>query len=483
MLPNRRYDESSPQPSSYSHEPARSAELAREPRLSLLEGLLIPSLEDYAACERYCRSNPDIWEEDVSELKRMTCRYLDESRNEHARRCAERWLMVSTVKRGKLKPGAGNAFLRGLSKDDTAFRTNLDKIISEWGQEEIDPRPSAATGSTQPAQQTQKPLKHTTERKSSTTNAPDLTEGVKAMNLTKPTAGTLGQRNEPTYTMLPPPVPSPTQINKRRSGSFRRGSRRTSNPAREDEEPAEVETVYADTLDDMTLQEEGISNETLGVGPELSSMPAYKEKNDLYDSYKLRLGREAEEFFVKGRVLAIVWHENTGSSTHPKSTENSAQWDRPFHRYTRTRDGVDIFSHIRRFVVVKTKAKRRYCLAVPINSYGNQGLAKVGMRMEEKQAHTVIYARGTKPTRLVGEVELDKEPIEVEMAANETLTPASRIHFGKLQTIEWNVRVKDVGLVRRQDAMRRLINYFKQEHGFDQEYDTSTEKEKQKNRA
>ena len=69
---------------------------------------------------------------------------------------------------------------------------------------------------------------------------------------------------------------------------------------------------------------------------------------------------------------------------------------------------------------------------------------------------------GNPGTAMAEEVELGmtKEPIIVTPAApNQRLHPFSRINFGKVNTVEWNVKVMDVGFVRG-DSYRNLNVYF-----------------------
>lgn len=97
------------------------------------------------------------------------------------------------------------------------------------------------------------------------------------------------------------------------------------------------------------------------------------------------------------------------------------------------------------------------------------------MSDDEKQAHTIIHAVGSLPVRIKSEVKLDKEPIAVKMEPGEELTPSSRLHFGKVQCIDWNIRVKKIGRIVDKKNMRRLTLYFKQE--FQKGDDTTTEVE------
>jgi hypothetical protein len=55
---------------------------------------------------------------------------------------------------------------------------------------------------------------------------------------------------------------------------------------------------------------------------------------------------------------------------------------------------------------------------------------------------------------------LFKTPIQVRPAdANACLARASRVRFGKVYSIEWNIKVKDVGLVIDEDLEVLVHNY------------------------
>jgi len=95
--------------------------------------------------------------------------------------------------------------------------------------------------------------------------------------------------------------------------------------------------------------------------------------------------------------------------------------------------------------------------------------------------HTIVHLTGSQPTYLPGEWErgMKKDPIEIEPTlASETMEPASRLRFGKIHSIEWNVKVRDIGLVSRKH-MSRLMRYYKQEeeNGFDNDDEYSSEDE------
>lgn len=75
-----------------------------------------------------------------------------------------------------------------------------------------------------------------------------------------------------------------------------------------------------------------------------------------------------------------------------------------------------------------------------------------------------MYNSGINPEScyLPGERErgLFKEPIAVDAAdINSHLTRESRIRFGKIFSIEWNVRVKDFGIVTDRDLSTLLAHH------------------------
>jgi hypothetical protein len=104
----------------------------------------------------------------------------------------------------------------------------------------------------------------------------------------------------------------------------------------------------------------------------------------------------------------------------------------------------------------------------PINTYGGQGLTKNGLSTKEIEKHTIIYMAGTNPNALPQEHQrgLVKEPIAVNPASHDQkLKAMSRLNFGKLYTVEHNIRAMNVGMVTK-DSMPNLMLYF---HNFCEE--------------
>jgi hypothetical protein len=63
-------------------------------------------------------------------------------------------------------------------------------------------------------------------------------------------------------------------------------------------------------------------------------------------------------------------------------------------------------------------------------------------------AHAIVYSVGFVPQLLSGEQDLSKRPIAVLMNENTApLSQASRIFFGTDHLVQYNVKVKDLGMV------------------------------------
>lgn len=100
------------------------------------------------------------------------------------------------------------------------------------------------------------------------------------------------------------------------------------------------------------------------------------------------------------------------------------------------------------------------CLSRPITTYGGKGVAKAGL---DRSKHAVIYMRGCLPVTKAGEPKMTKEPLEVEPAKpDQKLDPMSRLNFGKVYTVEHNVKILPVGRIV-EASMAKFIAYTKAE--------------------
>jgi hypothetical protein len=99
----------------------------------------------------------------------------------------------------------------------------------------------------------------------------------------------------------------------------------------------------------------------------------------------------------------------------------------------------------------------------PINTYNGQGVTKPGLSEHDRQAHSIVYMTDTQPYCLPAEEKdlLINKPIAVEKASgDQKLDHMSRLNFKKIYTVEYNVKVMNVGKVTK-DSLPALIGYWR----------------------
>lgn len=158
-------------------------------------------------------------------------------------------------------------------------------------------------------------------------------------------------------------------------------------------------------------------------------------------SYQVRK-HDYKKFFRVGRVFATLWPDSF-------STRNSSQ--ETFTSIISYGDKVHV--KIRRFVVVREEG--RSCTCLPITSYNGRGFKKRGIHLNE---HGFIYSHNL-PKAVPG---MEKKPLKLNLSrgANK-LSEKAMINYGRVYTVETNVKVKDVGELDRY-SRELLTHYFKQ---------------------
>ncbi|PGH12131.1 hypothetical protein AJ80_06852 [Polytolypa hystricis UAMH7299] len=149
------------------------------------------------------------------------------------------------------------------------------------------------------------------------------------------------------------------------------------------------------------------------------------------------------------QVFSLVWYEPSGNNGTVISRRPSLL-------------GQKAYGSIRRMVVVREQHGCCWCLA--IHTYSGRGLNKRGI---DVSSHAVIHMEGCPPDLddRAAKKKLTKEPIVVRAGSSlETLDPNSTINFGKLYTVEDNLKVKKIGSIV-ETSMPTLLKYFKQSCG------------------
>jgi hypothetical protein len=84
--------------------------------------------------------------------------------------------------------------------------------------------------------------------------------------------------------------------------------------------------------------------------------------------YTVKFGQEEHRFFKQGRVFAMLWTETAGETHRRRArtgTENSMMTTQRYSNDTisQGRFGQDVYSQIRRFVIVRVNRRQHFVLA------------------------------------------------------------------------------------------------------------------------
>ena len=206
-----------------------------------------------------------------------------------------------------------------------------------------------------------------------------------------------------------------------------------------------IQTGPANAITDPALLQSGIVARS-------RLLPSDNEVYErLFKSFRLR--EQPRKFFTVGKVFHVLWVEPAGeSNTQVTGLEVGT---------TIGRFGERAFSKVRRFVVVREGDN--YCSALPITSYGHRGVGKPGVNKSE---HSVIHTTKNPPEPLPAELPLRGEdgmrPHAIKVDSDDPidkLDALSRLDYGKVHTIQHNIKVKAFGKVNPK-SMFALINQF-----------------------
>ena len=206
-----------------------------------------------------------------------------------------------------------------------------------------------------------------------------------------------------------------------------------------------IQTGPADRITDPNLLRAGIRAERLLMG-------TGGDTERLFENFRRR--DRPKTFFTVGKVFRVLWVEPAGeSNTVVTSLEPGTSYGR---------FGEPVFSKVRRFVVVREADN--YCSALPIASYSGRGVAKQGVKKSE---HGIIFTGKVAPEPLVGEEPsrgergMRPDPIRVNPDnPADKLDDNSRIDYGKVHTIQHNIKVQSFGQVHPK-SLNALLHQFR----------------------
>lgn len=114
-----------------------------------------------------------------------------------------------------------------------------------------------------------------------------------------------------------------------------------------------------------------------------------------------------------------------------------------------------IYWKIRRFVVIRARAT--YCLCLSINTYQGQGATKSSVTTQD---HAPIVPVDGEVHLHPDEQNLTKSPIRIKTEdASISIDPMARINFGKVYTVEYNLKVRKIGRIIS-ESIRQMEDYF-----------------------
>ncbi|CZT13512.1 hypothetical protein WAI453_012463 [Rhynchosporium graminicola] len=171
------------------------------------------------------------------------------------------------------------------------------------------------------------------------------------------------------------------------------------------------------------------------------------EATELLDRNYAKRKMDYKKFFRQGRVFCTL-------STEP--LDDPLQRDDQFNTIVtyKVRFGQKVHSAIRRFLVVETDG--RSCTCLPVISNGGKEYKKRDINLSH---HGLIYSSRETPPRVDG---ITKQPLRLTLSpgADELPNPLY-IHYGRVYTVETNVKVRDIGTL--DDESKTLLKGYYRE--------------------
>ncbi|KUJ17188.1 uncharacterized protein LY89DRAFT_685117 [Mollisia scopiformis] len=190
--------------------------------------------------------------------------------------------------------------------------------------------------------------------------------------------------------------------------------------------------------DDNIVKNASLAGGFPSRGSQHNSQPG--DIGSAYEDYE-SIG-EPPRFFKVGRVLEVIWAEPAGEDSSVVGPN-----------FMVSQLGANVFTKNRRFVVVREM--RGCCICLSLFTYNGQGTTKDGVRPED---YAAVFPDGGQAHTLPGE-RLSKDPFPIIIEnPSQRLHPMSRLSFGRVYTVEHNVRAIKIGRIP-DEHHTRLTHY------------------------
>ncbi|KAJ4301748.1 hypothetical protein N0V90_003841 [Kalmusia sp. IMI 367209] len=206
---------------------------------------------------------------------------------------------------------------------------------------------------------------------------------------------------------------------------------------------------------------------------------AHRMNNNSSPVYRYTVSKSYERlgnYFKKGRVFKVSWPEPKGdlSSNAPRPTvperaDTPAQSSLPTQ--SSTIDSASLFDgisnttalHVKTRMFVVIRQKTQHCLCLPIYTYSQQATSKTGVKPED---HAPLIKANTEVEYHPDE-QRDKLRKALHIILEDTTmqwSPLSRINLAKIQSVEYNLKVRKVGRISP-DCLADLETLFREAIG------------------
>lgn len=423
----------------------------------LLTKFLAYGDDQYDSIASFCDNTPAIWEEDADTLQPIIHHYLRKEDFSRARRVAQRLLMLSFKWRKSATSTDQLNWLRSLSRS-RELREQLDRSAGT-----VLENMQAQASQTSTQQQTRHERRDNAalpiRRPAASIRAPSHSSENVEIDSGMTLLGSIPEGRQPPNRPRGSFVPSKDNDDSYEIASMASSSGRTRN--RSLSQLSDIDSVAGGR---KPLGQQSPVTQFMGPSTIVDGNWPKEVRNPLRLTYKVPYGRdELERTFAKGSLFAVFWHENHGRNPQKGGVLNEPPPLKPNRKgyVTYVANGETVYSHIRRFLVVR--ARKGFCVALPITSYSNRGVSAKNIDNREHNSHCIIHDSTLSPVLMPNEAPFTKDSVAVNMIKGETLSESSRLCYSKPYTIDHNIKVRYIGHVV-DEHVNQVLRDYRSEH-------------------